>query len=93
MVRGALIAILGGILAARAYVQRPKPPLKTGTLSIGATTKAGAFCPGEYADDLSVLNAKAREFEQNPKQQYTHCVRTSAINGSIVRSTSPRGAM
>jgi serine protease Do len=36
-----------------------------------------SYCPGEYADDVSVLLPKSRELEQH-LPAYTFCVRTSA---------------
>jgi S1-C subfamily serine protease len=36
------------------------------------------YCPGEYADDLSALSPRAREFEAR-QSPYTYCIRTSAV--------------
>lgn len=80
MVRGAIVAIIAGLLAARAvYTTHHKAPLKSLAVNLGAKSTRGPFCSGEYADDLSLMTPKARELDQDPKSQYTRCVRTTAI--------------
>lgn len=45
---------------------------------LGLKAAEPRYCPGEYADDLSALNPKARAFEQEPHGPYTYCVRNVA---------------
>lgn len=58
--------------------------------------EAGAYCAGEYADDLAALSPRAREFEETQKR-FTFCIRTSAVyecpyyasDGSLRRVRKP----
>jgi serine protease Do len=40
--------------------------------------RGGPYCAGDYADDLSALSPRAREFEQS-QPQYTFCIRSTAV--------------
>lgn len=62
-----LVAALPRTSAGAGYVPPPPP----GPPEVN-------FCSGEYADDLSVLSQRAREFERQP-QGYTYCVRNTAL--------------
>ena len=51
-------------------------------------------CSGDYADDLTVLSQRVRDFERDPHNQYSYCLRTAAVyeclsyssDGSVRRS-------
>ncbi len=57
------------------------PPTATGGVPTGARPggigSLATYCPGEYADEISALSPKAREFEQR-QPPYTYCIRTAA---------------
>jgi serine protease Do len=47
--------------------------------ALGDAPAAGTrVCSGDYADDLSVLSARARDYELQ-QQPYTYCIRTTAV--------------
>jgi serine protease Do len=39
---------------------------------------AGAFCSGEYAEDLAALAPRVRDFERQPQARYSYCLRNTA---------------
>ena len=83
MVRMTLLAIVGGLIAAGAGVvkahrtEAPRSDSFTGGLT--RRTANAPYCSGDYADDFAALSAKTRDFEQKPQNQYTYCVRSTAI--------------
>ena len=80
------MAVLGFVVwPASAQAQVARPP------------SAGPLCLGEYADDLSALQSRARDFE---KQSYSYCVRNTATYECLsygadgnVRKTRKRAVM
>jgi len=43
-----------------------------------AAAERGPYCAGEYAEDLSALAPRVREFERQPQAQYSYCLRNTA---------------
>lgn len=41
-------------------------------------TPSGPYCAGDYADDLGPLLPRVRDFERDPANQYSYCLRTIA---------------
>ena len=40
---------------------------------------AAALCSGDYSDEPSALLPRVREYERDPQNQYSYCLRTSAV--------------
>ena len=56
----------------------PAPRKKSSATARPPAAPAGPYCSGAYADDLSALSARAREFDQQ-QRPYTYCVRSTAV--------------
>jgi serine protease Do len=87
MVRATLVAILAALLVARVVVGSPKDSGHQSFINLGGSAPRNALCTGQYADDLAVMSAKARELDQKPQSQYTRCVRTTAVYECISYGT------
>lgn len=44
-----------------------------------AAASAQPLCSGDYADEPSALLPRVREFERDPHNQYSYCLRTTAV--------------
>jgi serine protease Do len=87
--RSGALLVLAGLCAAAAAGDPPPPaagpaaappssPAVAAPAPIPtAPPDARPYCSGEYADDLSALSSRAREFEETQKR-FTYCIRTSA---------------
>jgi S1-C subfamily serine protease len=63
----------------------------------GERPGAQRTCAGVYSDDLTVLARRVRDFERDPHNQYSYCLRTAAVyeclsyasDGSMRRARKP----
>ncbi|MBL8953903.1 MAG: trypsin-like peptidase domain-containing protein [Myxococcaceae bacterium] len=65
----AAVAVVAALVSAA-------PPDK---LTASVDPRARAWCQGAYATDFSALTPKATELASRPENQFTYCVRTTAI--------------
>src|SRR3990172_1028285 len=74
-------AVIALLMAAMLQGNLPSPPVGRGAAPAGAPgaiASGSPYCAGEYADEMSALSPKAREFEER-QAPYTYCIRTTAI--------------
>ena len=74
-------AVIALLMAAMLQGNLPSPPVGRGAAPVGAPgaiASGSPYCAGEYADEMSALSPKAREFEER-QAPYTYCIRTTAI--------------
>src|SRR6185295_47738 len=76
--RSLLPALALGLVWASAPLARGPQPARATPVPSPAGAVKGPFCQGEYADDIAVLPAHIREFEQK-QAAYTFCIRTTAV--------------
>ena len=45
----------------------------------GPRTDIAPLCSGDYADEFSIVKPSVREFERDPANKYSYCLRTTAV--------------
>jgi serine protease Do len=56
----------------------PRKPASPPRGSAPTAATGGPFCAGDYAEDLSVLTARAHAFDHQPEAQFSYCLRNTA---------------
>jgi len=81
----ALVAVLSAALPVAALATEGREPAAASPVGLtptrppeGAPPPAKPYCSGEYADEMSALSPRARDFEQQ-QPPFTYCIRTSAV--------------
>ena len=82
-----LLAFVFG-LPATALAERAGPRAQPARIAQAA---AAPVCVGDYADDLNGLSSRVRELARDPGNQYSYCLRTTAIYECL--SYAPDGSI
>ncbi len=76
MIASALVSAALAVLPPN--VEPPTPVAAPPSGGAGPAAPAQPFCAGEYAEDMSALQTRARDFEEH-QPAYTFCIRTTAV--------------